>query len=105
MIVWGCAIVAIALVLAGAFVALREHRSLNGALEALKQHEARFDVGRLSAATERINADLAATQPLLERTSAALAQIRGACADLRLPQAVAAIRVAALAVKALRAAL
>ena len=60
-----------------------------------------FDATRLETAVGRINQDVNGLLPLLERASAAMREIRDGLEELRLREAMVALRLAGIAIRAL----
>lgn len=93
----------VALVLAGAGVVsvLRANGQLQKALERARTPRAWMDPQHASAAAARLQADLKGMAAVAARCGAAVQQIRTGLIELRLPEAVTALRLTAFAVRAL----
>lgn len=96
-----CAAVALVLAAIGIVTALRANESFQGGLKRLKTPRPWMDPARPSAAFARLRAAIEGVSVVAGRCAAAMAQIRAGLAELRLPEAIAALRLAALAVRAL----
>jgi hypothetical protein len=96
--------VALVLIVIGAVPALSAAQALKKKGDALKAKAADplVDPARMQRAMARINADIARLPALIDRSRAAMLTIQTGLRDLRMPQAITAIRLAAAAVAALR---
>ena len=99
-----CAVVALICMGAGAIALLRAQRTLRTHAELLQAagSSVLFDSGRLEAALSRMGSDAEALQAELARAGAALRVIADAARDVRLREALTALRVAAISLRALR---
>ena len=96
-----CVVAALVCMSYGAISALR-------ALQVVKKHADRMkspplvaEVAKAQANVARINADMTAIEALLVRANAAVRSINEGIADLRIPEAIAAIRTAGAAIRLL----
>ena len=98
-----CGILAAILVVAGAIPVARNRRTLQDHLSRVQAAvPAFFDLARVERAGARITADLAAAQKMLDRAATALREVADGLRELRLREAMIALRVAAIAVRTLR---
>ncbi len=98
-----CVVIAVLLAGAGAVTAFRAARALRLHVDDVVPHEL---LVRLTAAqndTERLVAAVAGFEALPSRANAALASMNASLRAMRLPQAVAALRLAGVAVRLLLA--
>ena len=100
-----CAVLAAACTLAGAAAVVRASRTLADHADRLQAAAplALLDSGRFETATARIERDFDGMKLQLMRAAAAVEDIRKGLTDLRLREAVMALRVAGAALRALRA--
>ena len=100
-----CAFVAIGCIVAGVIPLLRAKRSVEAHAERLQAAlpVAVIDGARLHAAFERLDASSAAAKSETARIGSALRRIADAADDLRMREAVLALRLAGAALRALRA--
>jgi hypothetical protein len=99
-----CALVAAGCVVVGMLPVLRARADLQTHADRLQAAlpVVLLDPRRLAAAAARIDADVGALRDLVIRLNAAVREIAAAIEELRLREAVMALRVAAAAVRALR---
>ena len=99
-----CGVLAVACVLFGAGALLRERNALTDHVGRLQSALplALIDTARLNAAVARLGRSVESIRVELERLAAAMTAIAKAARDLRLREAVLAIRVAGAALRALR---
>ena len=95
------AAVALVLIGIGAVSVLRANGELQPGLERVRTPRAWMDPQRPSAAAARLQADAAGLAAVSARCVAAVQRIRAGLIELRLPEAVTALRLAAFAVRAL----
>lgn len=96
-----CAGAAIVCSIVGVVAVVGANRQLQAGIDRAKTARVEFDSVRLSRALERLGRDVDGAKVLSERVGAALQEIRTGLSDLRLREAVAALRVARLAIRAL----
>jgi hypothetical protein len=96
-----CAVASLVCVLYGVVRAAMAARVVKAHADRLKTAPLVTDAARAQTYVARINEDMAGIQALLERAQAAIAQINRGLADLRIPEAVAAVRTAGLAIRLL----
>lgn len=96
----GAAFALIAVVV-GAVAVARANRELQPVLGRLRAGAAIADPQALQRSLGRLNEDVAQGKALVERTASAVAEIRAGLSALRLREAIVALRLAGLAVRAL----
>ena len=101
LILWIAVGVAVLFFLAGSVAAMLAAGRTARRLSELRAHSALIDAPALAARVERLNATLTHMPALLERAHAAIDRINTALRELRLPQAVAALRAAGAAIRLL----
>jgi hypothetical protein len=98
----GCGAASLILMLAGLPSLVRARREVQEHAQRLRSAPvALFDSVRFETAVERINRDVAGLPPLLDRASAAVREIGAGLGELRLRQALVALRLAGVAIRAL----
>ena len=97
----GCVIASCLLVLVGALRAKRAADVTKLRMTGVQSRVAAMNAAIASARVERINADIAKMPALVERAQVAIHIMNRSLAALKLPEAVAALRTAAAAVKLL----
>jgi hypothetical protein len=100
-----CTVLGASCALAGVIAFARAWRRLQGHAERVVAAPplALLDSARLETALARIDRDLDAAKSVLGRVATAWQEIRARIGDLRLREAVVALRVALVAIRALRA--
>jgi uncharacterized protein YoxC len=99
-----CAAVAVICMLVGVVAVLRERREVQAHVRRLQANVPKyFDSGRLTRAVERIGSDAEGARALLDRAAASARTIGASLRDLRLREAIVALRLAAAAVRHLTA--
>jgi hypothetical protein len=96
----GAAFALIAVAVGAASVA-RANRALQSALARVRANAAIVDPEPLSRSVGRLNEDVAGARVLVDRAASAFAEIRAGLSTLRLREAMVALRLAGLAVRAL----
>jgi len=98
-----CAIVAVGLMAAGALQLVRAHGALERHLESTLLRQARiFDTHRLAGAMARIDRDANEAALLSRRAKVAMDDIGRGLAEMRIPEAIRALRLGIAALRALR---
>lgn len=85
----------------GAVIVAGANSSLQDGIARVRAPRTWMDAARLSAALDRLRADGEGIAAVLGRCATAVRNVRAGLVELRLPEAVAALRLAALAVRAL----
>ena len=99
-----CAAVAAIAMLVGVIAVLRERREVQAHVRRLQAGVPKhFDAARLTRAVDRIGTDADSARMLLDRAAASVQTIGASLRDLRLREAVIALRLAAAAVRHLTA--
>jgi hypothetical protein len=98
----GCGVASLILMLAGLPSLVRgRHAVVEHAQRLRSAPVALFDSARLETALERVKRDVAELPPLVDRASAAVREIGAGMGELRLRQALVALRLAGVAIRAL----
>ncbi len=93
-----CAVAALICIAYGALRAVRALRVVKNHVDRMKTLPLLAEVKKAQVNANRINADMAAIDALLARANAAIRTINESIADLRIPEAVAAVRTAGAAI-------
>ncbi len=102
MFLWACILVAVLLVIAGGVVALRAALHTKRRVEAIRDAAPGIvDVERAKADAERLRNAVDGIVPLLDRAKLAIDRINAGLRDLKLPQAIFALRTAGAAIRLL----
>ena len=95
------AALALVAVVVGAVAVARASRDLQSAAVRVRANAAILDPEPLRRSIGRLNEDVAEARVLIERGASAVAEIRAGLSALRLREAIVALRLAGLAVRAL----
>lgn len=98
------AFVAIVAIVVGVLNVLAANKQLQSGLARVREAQQRIDPKAVAPALERLSADADAARALSTRAAAALTELRAGLQTLRMREALVALRVASLAVRALLAA-
>ena len=97
----GCLIVSLLCVIVGVARAALAAAAAKARARVTQEHVDALDLQSAQKYVDRINADVASMPMLIERARASIDSMNGSLAALKLPEAVASLRAAAVAVKLL----
>jgi ATP-dependent protease ClpP protease subunit len=103
LILWGCVALGVACAIAGAVIAAVGARRVKTHLGRLARTPIFQRLGEAQANAHRIQIAAEDMTPLLQRASAALTNMNAAVTRVRLPQAIAALRLARVSIRLLLA--
>lgn len=96
-----CLVAALVLMAYGALRAMSALRVVKNHAQQMKNQPLLLELPRANGYMQRIDDDVAAIDALLVRANAAIRTINDGVADMRIPEAVAAVRVAGAAIRLL----